>query len=204
MNVEFTWIHFIWFFCTCFAIFTFPNGKLHIKQNKNQGLMCISNRTCKCLMWCQRSHPTFCRVQKKFDICSLRKIKNTIGRWKQTRCINNIWVVVSFAFFMFIPIWGKWTHFDYFSDGLVQPPTWDSCIGFFFKIGVLFRTKSQPAVGSREKQQHAAWMVQQPGLSPIALPRTLLSDVQHFTLGQNIVQWDRLKSFQIIHWLKWI
>ena len=27
-------------------------------------------------------------------------------------------------FFMFTPIWGRWTHFDfYFSNGLVQPPT---------------------------------------------------------------------------------
>ena len=27
-------------------------------------------------------------------------------------------------FFIFIPIWGRWTHFDeYFSKGLVQPPT---------------------------------------------------------------------------------
>ena len=27
-------------------------------------------------------------------------------------------------FFMFIPSWGRWTHFDsYFSSGLVQPPT---------------------------------------------------------------------------------
>ena len=54
------------------------------------------------------------------------------GRFLGSNIITRWWFQI---LFIFIPIWGRWTHFDsYFSKGLVHPPTrfgsdsfWTTC-----------------------------------------------------------------------------
>ena len=64
-------------------------------------------------------------------------------------------------FFIFTPTWGRWTHFDeYFSTGLVQPPT---SHGFFV---MFFHTKekmtSPPPAGSTPQADSYFWESRKP------------------------------------------